>query len=231
MTSDPLLTDDLATLLRQFTNSDLYSIVSILKRHTSWSPFPASRATAARAEPVGGNLQQHADAIALEILWWGSNEFHRQVGEERTWLDVVAYTAKSVGVPYKDRTTELPAWRIEGALLTKVLTNWEALSPEQREAALREAGINVNAVRGGFGAAVGAAARLGGPELIALLGEGAAITFAATILAPIAATLGTIWAAYDLAGAGYRVLRPVALLIAFTRQRLRDQRAANIFQD
>lgn len=232
MVLDPLMTADLATLLKHFTNDDLHGIVSILKQHTSWSPFPVPRATVAHNVEAGGDMRRHADAIAVEILWWGSNDLHFQFGEERTWLEVVKDTARSAGVPENERDNSLPVWRIEGALLTKVLKNWEALTPKQREEALRKAGFSTDAARGGMGVAVGAAARLGGPQLLALIGvEGAGIAFAAALLAPIAAALGAVWAAYDLAGPGYRVLRPVVLIIALTRQRLRDQRASDGFKD
>ena len=233
--SDPLLTDHLATLLRQFPNGDRHKIVAVLREHTSWSPFSASRAAAAHAVKPGGDLYPHVDAIASEILWWGSNEFHRMFGEERTWPDVLSDVAKSMGVSSDDCVAASGACGIERALLKKAFEHWESLKPEQREEALRKAGINLNPARGGVGAAFGAAgmaARMAAPELLALIiGEGAVVTFAAAILAPIAAAIGTVWAAYDLAGPSHRVLRPVALIIACTRQRLRDQRAADAFQD
>lgn len=43
--------------------------------------------------------------------------------------------------------------------------------------------------------------------------------------------LGTAWATYDLAGPALRVLRPVVLIVAFTRRRLREARTARAFED
>ena len=155
--SDPLLTDHLATLLRQFPNGDRHKIVAVLREHTSWSPFSASRAAAAHAVKPGGDLCPHVDAIASEILWWGSNEFHRMFGEERTWPDVLSDTAKSMGVSSDDCVAASGACGIERALLKKAFEHWESLKPEQREEALRKAGINLDPARGGVGAAFGAA--------------------------------------------------------------------------
>ena len=71
MTTDSLLTDDLATLLRQFPNDALRDLVGVLKEFKSWSPFPANRACDAHLLPPGADFTPHADAMAAEILWWG----------------------------------------------------------------------------------------------------------------------------------------------------------------
>jgi hypothetical protein len=87
MTEHPLLTDDLVLLLQQFPNPALLNIVSILKEHKSWSPLPASRAYEAHEATSNDQLLPHVPAIAQEILWWGSNDVHRQFGELRDWCE------------------------------------------------------------------------------------------------------------------------------------------------
>jgi uncharacterized protein YaaW (UPF0174 family) len=79
-------------------------------------------------------------------------------------------------------------------------------------------------------AAAGGMAGLGARQLLAFLaarGAGAAVPF----VGPVLTAVGAAWAAYDLAGPGYRVLRPATLLIAFHRRRLRDERASLAFRD
>jgi hypothetical protein len=230
--SADLLTDDLAALLAQFPNDALHGLVGILKSHSSWSPFPAPRAYEAHALRKTEDARPHAAAIAREILWWGSNDLHRQFGEERDWRTVVTNAATQIGVPSDARKPHFPAWRIEQALFCKALADWEKLTPEQRATALKKSGFSLDAARGGISAALGVAVRGGGGELVAFLGaRGVNWAAAATALAPVATALGTLWAAYDLAGPGYRVLRPVTLAIAFTRRRLRDQQIAAAFED
>jgi uncharacterized protein YaaW (UPF0174 family) len=82
-------------------------------------------------------------------------------------------------------------------------------------------------------AGAGVAVRLGGPQLLAfVVARGASYALAASVLGPVAAALGIVWAAYDLAGPSYRVLRPTVLtIVAVTRQRLREERAAAAFRD
>lgn len=230
MAVDPLLSDDLPTLLRAFPNHVLRDLVGVLKQRTSLSPFPAPRAYKAHALPDDGEFSLHADSIAREVLWWGTNDLHRQFGEDRLWPEVVARTAKHVDVAENERTNDLPAWKLENAVLRKALDKWERLTPEQREKALRKAGTDAAAVRGVAIAAVGGLARLGTQELLALLAaRGAA--FAVPVIAPFATAVGVTWAAYDLAGPGYRALLPATLIIAFARRRLRDERAATAFRD
>jgi hypothetical protein len=107
---------------------------------------------------------------------------------------------------------------------------WEDLTPNEREAAMKKAGIDLGAIKGGMIAAVGGMAGLGARQLLSFLaarGAGAAIPF----VGPVLTVVGAGWAAYDLAGPGYRVLRPATLVIAFHRRRLRDERAASAFRD
>jgi uncharacterized protein YaaW (UPF0174 family) len=63
--------------------------------------------------------------------------------------------------------------------------------------------------------------------LLATRGAAAAVP----VVGPVLATLGTAWAAYDLAGPGYRVLRPATLMIAYHRRRLREDSVAEAFRD
>jgi hypothetical protein len=103
MNSDPLLSNDLAALLRSFPNDALRDLVAVLKQHTSLSPFPTRRAYAAHALPVGGDFTAHATAIAEEVLWWGSHDVHRQFADAPGWIEVVTGTAKHLDVPEKER--------------------------------------------------------------------------------------------------------------------------------
>lgn len=224
--NEPLLTDDLAALLAQFPGPDLHSIVSILKHATSWSIFPSSRAYEAHDVAPGGDLQAHVPAIAREILWWGSNDLQRQIGRQPDWRAIVADVARQVGVEREERATGAPAWRVERALVLKALHNWEALDPERRADIVKEAGATFGAVPGGLAAVGSAAAQFGGLRLAALL---PAKLGAGVMLAPVVLALGVAWSAHELAGPGYRVLRPVTLGIALTRLRLRDERAAATF--
>ena len=232
MTSDPLLSDDLHTLLAAFPSAALNSLVGIVKQHHSWSPFPAPRAYHAHSLSGEADFKPHAGAIAQEILWWGSNDLHRQLGEERVWREIVQRTAKEVGVAREFHGDHVPAWRMEGAIVQKTLRDWENLSPEQREEFLRKAGLDLSAALGGAAVAAGGLVRLGGQQLLAFLAaRGASYALAAAVFAPVATVLGSIWVAYDLAGAGYRVMLPVTLTIAHTRQCLRDERVAAAFRD
>lgn len=148
------------------------------------------------------------------------------------WREVVAEVATSIGVPAKDRTSNSPAWRVEGAVLRKALSDWEKLSPTQRQEVLGKAGADFGVAPGGALAAAGAAVALGGEDLLVFIAaRGAGFAAAGTIFAPAALALGTLWAVYNLAGPSYRVLRPVVLTVAYTRQRLRDHRMADAFKD
>ena len=232
MTGDALLSDDLPTLLSAFPNDALRGLVGIIKQHKSWTPFPANRAYDAHGLAEDADFKVHAKAIADEIMWWGSNDIHRQFGEVRGWREMVGRTAKEIGVPAAEREETRPSWRIECSIIAKMLQDWGKLTPVQRDAALGKAGIDLDGARGGLMAVAGGLARLGGQELLAFLAaRGAGYALAATVFAPVATVLGTIWAAYDLAGPGYRVLRPVVLTVAYTRQRLRDERMASAFED
>ena len=121
---------------------------------------------------------------------------------------------------------------MEGAILRNALKDWEKLTPTQRQAVLAKAGADFGVAQGGALAAAGGAVALGGEELLAFLAaRGVGFAAAGTVFAPAALVLGTLWAAYDLAGPSYRVLRPVVMTIGYTRQRLRDERAADAFKD
>src|SRR5262249_39294342 len=119
--TDPLLSDDLLDLLGAFPNDALRSLVRILKQHSSWSPFPAPRAYEVHALPENADFAPYTSAIAEEILWWGSNDLHHQLGERRPWREVVAGVAAEIGVPKDQRKDSLPVWKIEGAVLQKAL--------------------------------------------------------------------------------------------------------------
>ena len=232
MNGAALLSDDIFSLLRVFPNDALQGVVGICKHHTSWSVFPADRAYEAHTLQDGADFATHADAIAREILWWGSHDFGRQIGMLPTWRDIVVAVARQAGVEDEDRAKTLPVWKIEQATLRKALTDWESLTPERREEILKEAGINTDTARGGVAAAAGGLVRLGGEQLLAFLAaRGAGYALAATIFAPVATVLGTIWTAHDLAGPSKRVLRPLVLTIAHTRQKLREAQTAAAFQD
>jgi len=230
--TDPLLTDDLPTLLGQFPTVDLHGIVSILKAHRSWSIFPGTRAgDAHRAEP-GDDLGPQISAITQEILWWGSHDLHRQFGEERDWRTVVANTALQFGVDRGLCGEAVPAWRIERALLLKALADWEQLDPEQREESVQKAGAAWGASSSVLALIASLIVESGAIRLAGYLPTKViAATVTGAPFAPVATVLGAAWVGYDLAGPGYRVLRPIALTIALTRFRLRDGGAAAAFGD
>jgi uncharacterized protein YaaW (UPF0174 family) len=228
--ADPLLSDNLAEVLSTFPNDALCSLVAILKQHSSWSPFPGRRAYEAHALPDDADFTRHANAIADEILWWGTNEFNRLFGYETTWHEVVAGTAAKMKVSQDQGKERLPAWKIEGAILLKGLDNWERMSPDERKEALRKAGWNLDALRG---VGAGVIANLGGRQLLQFVAARALIALPGAALPLVAAALGIGgigWTAYDLAGPSYRVLRFCVLAIALTRRRLRDERAAAAFE-
>lgn len=230
MTRDALLSDDLATLLGSFPNEALCDLVAVLRPRTSLSPFPACRADAAHKLSADGDFIAHAQAIAEEVLWWGSHDVLRQFADAPGWTDVLVSTAKHLGVSEPERRPALPAWKIEGAIFCKALDTWERLSSAEREAAIKKPGAHAGAARRGMVAAAGGMAGLGARQLLAFLatrGAGAAAPF----VGPLLAVVGTAWAAYDLAGPGYRALCPATLIIAFHRRRLRDGRAAVAFRD
>jgi uncharacterized protein YaaW (UPF0174 family) len=112
------------------------------------------------------------------------------------------------------------------------MNDWEGFTAQQREANLKKAGWGADALKGSAVSAVAIAARVGGSELLPfIVARGGAYVLASSVLAPIATVAGILWAAHDLAGPGYRVLRPIVLTIALTRQRLRDERIAAAFRD
>jgi uncharacterized protein YaaW (UPF0174 family) len=231
MSTDPFLSDHLPDLLHVFPRDALCSLVAILKQHWSLSPIPGQRAYEVHDLPDDADFIPHSTAIANEILWWGSNDFHRLLGEERSWREVAVSTAANMNVSTDQRKGSLPAWKVEGAILQKALDDWECMTPEQRADALREAGWDLGALKGGAIAAVGFVANLGSRQLLAFMARGAGYALAGTVFASLAGALGIGWTAYDLAGPSYRVLRPAVLTIAYTRRRLRDERAAAAFRD
>ncbi len=230
MRRDPLLSDDLGSLLASFPNHALRDLVGILKQHKTYSIFPARRAYAAHALPADGDFTPHAKAIAEEILWWGSHELARQVATPPGWKEILISTAEHLAVAKDERQPTLPAWSIEDAVFRKALAAWEHLPLAEREAAMKKAGLDLGSAKGAVVAAAGGAASLGAPQLLAFLaarGVGAVVPF----VGPVLAAVGTVWAAYDLAGPGYRVLRPATLMIAYHRRRLREERLASAFRD
>ena len=147
-----------------------------------------------------------------------------------------------------DLALDRPIYTIEGAILRTAVPDWEVLNREQRAAKLREAGmrgksaigligsipalaINVASrlgVAAGAEAAGGAAAAAGGTAA-AGTGIAAVMATAAPVVAALAAVAGTGYTIFELSGPAYRVIRPVVLLVAYTRQRLRDERNADAF--
>jgi len=239
MQSDSFFSDDLAELLKVFPPESLHILRAILHEHWSLTPFPLPRAETAHQLPPDADLRPHAAELAKEILWWGSNEILQQFGHQPSWKEIVADVAKSVRVTARKRATNLPVWDIEAGLLEKVLSQWESMTPEQREVAISRSsgsikaarGIGAGAVGGGLAAAAefagGIAANIGGKQLIEMVAGRAG--FAG--LGILGVALGAGLAAYDLAGPSYRVLRPVALAVAMTRQKLRDEALADIFRE
>lgn len=236
-----LLTDDLGTLLGLFPNEALRAILGIMAGHTSWSPFPDRRATAAHQQPADADLRPFAREIACEVMWWGANDVHRDLGHQDTWPEVLRRVAKSEGLKARDLDGR-PAWQIEQAILTRVLSRWEQMTSGEREEVIQRSGAKFDAAWGGALAAGGGAMAAteamlvaGGPRLLSFLASRLApLAIAAPavpFVAPVLTVLGAAWAAYDLAGPAFRVLRPVALTVAFTRRRLREARSARAFEE
>lgn len=232
MTQDPLLTDELTVLLKEFPNEVLREIVGILKRHWSLSPFGGARAYSAHSLGHDANFTLHTTEICQEILWWGSNDLHRQFGQTRNWHEIVVRAAAELGVPEDERQTYFPAWKLEDAIFRKAMADWEKMSPDERKEVLQKSGKDWGAVRGGLVNVAGIAARLAGPHLMnAMAARGAALALAGTAVFPVAVAIGTAWSAYDLGGPGYRVLRPIILMIGYNRRRLREDRLVAAFRD
>jgi hypothetical protein len=230
MNEDALFSDDLVSLLGVFPQRALRDIVKIMKERRSWSPFPAKRYYEVHELPDDANFGEHVHAIAEEILWWGSNDIHRQFGEQRGWLEIVRKLAARVGVKNDERGDDLPAWRIEKAIVRHAFSDWEKLSPDQRQTKLNEAGFDATAFRGAGLGVFGGITALSAEELLAFLiarGSSSAAGAVGTVfLPPLAIILGMLWTSYDLAGPAYRVIRPIALNIALARWRLREERVA-----
>ena len=216
--ANSLLSDDLAALLLEFPGDALHSIVSILKRHRSYWPFPVPRAYLAHELTTADDFTVHVNEIAREILWWGSNDLHLKLGEEPDWVNVLIRTACQVGVPASERQAGNPAYKLEDAIFKRVLSNWDQLAPEEREKILTKSNWDYQAGRGVLATAAGTLAKLGSRELIAL---GGSFIASAGVVVPV---MGALWTAYDLAGPNYRVIKPVVLTIGYTRRRLRDKR-------
>jgi len=230
MSCDPLLTDDLAELLGLFPNDALGGVVGILRKYKTWWPGEVPRAYAAHRLPEDADFKPHAPAIADEILWWGSHDLMRQFGTKENYRQVVVETARSIGVDKQDRGPDQPAWRVEGAILRKVLKDWEDLAPEKRAAIIEELGGSVEPLRGALFAVPGVGVT--GAQLLGLIAaRGLPFAVGGAVLVPVVTALSSLWIAYELAGPGYRVLRPVVTTIALTRRRLRDERAATAFRD
>src|SRR5262245_51952826 len=121
MTDNPLLTDDLATLLGQFPNEALQALRAILARW-SFSPFPSRRAEIVHELPEDWDLRPYATNIAQEITWWGSNDVTSRFSGEPSWRSLVALVAQKRDVQKEERDPNaLAAWQLESALLRKCL--------------------------------------------------------------------------------------------------------------
>lgn len=230
MVDDALLTDDLRILLGSFPNAALGDLVAVLKQYKYRGPFAARRAFDAHDLDSDGDFTAHATAIAQEILWWGSHEAHRLFSDTPRWVDVLTSLAKHVGVDEADRHPKLPAWRVEDAIFRKAMEAWERLTPAERETAIRQPGGSAGVAKGAAAAALGVIEAVGVRAMLAAIVPRAAGS-AVPVAGPLLIAVGAAWAAYDLAGPGYRVLRPVTLLIAVNRRRLREARVAAAFQD
>lgn len=231
MRHDPLLSDDLPMLLRAFPSGALEAVVGVCKQNESWSPLPAERAEKAHRLAPGADFTPHADDIAREILWWGSHDFWRVIGRRPDWRNLVSGVAERIGADTGQLGADHPVWAIEQAVLRKAFEKWDALSPAQREAALKEPGADKGAAPGGLLAAAGSVFALGGEQILAQIALRGAAAAVAGPFAAVAAVAGGGWAAYSLAGPSHRVLRPVVLHIALTRQQLRLARAAAAFEE
>lgn len=232
MSDNPLLTDDLATLLSQFPNEALQGLRAILAGGRSYRPLPSKRAEAVHALPEDADLRQHAAEIAREITWWGSHEVVSRVRGEPSWRSLVAFVAQKRGVKEEERDPDiLPAWRLEGALLRKCLADWDRLTPAEREETIRKAGYDRGAMPGGLSAATVAALRAGGPQVLKLLAGrgGALITSGPAAL--VVAGLSAGWMAYNLLGPSLRVLQPATLTVAITRLQLREAAMTGAFAE
>lgn len=236
MSDNRLLTDDLAILLGLFPNEALQTILSILKDNTALSLGPGKRATAAHAAPPGADLRPHAAALAWEIRWWGDSEWN--LGEAPTWPEIVAGLAQRVGVDEEKAKPTQPAWRTEAALVAKIMADWENLSPEAREEAMKKAGGDFGAAAGGAAAAAGGILATLGPLATFLAARGAPAAAGLVVAAPVAAVLaplltigGLIYAGVTFGGPSYRVLQPVGVAIAITRQSLREAALRKAFED
>ena len=117
-------------------------------------------------------------------------------------------------------------------MFRKALSAWEQMPPDEREAIMTKAGMDLSAARGAAAGvatiAARGAVRAGAEQLIRFLGARFASS-AVPFIGPFLVAATTAWSAYDLAGPGYRVLRPAALLIAFHRRRLRERRLISAF--
>lgn len=237
MTVDPLLSDDIYTLLQKFPSDALKQIVCIYKNRASWSPFPAGRAYRVHDLPSGADFTPYAEEIARELIWWGSNEFHRQFGELPNYREIVCGVAKKMGVEEKNRADALPVWRIEQETLKKFLEDLEKLSPADREKKLKEASGSLSPAWGASATALSGALSWGAEAFLSFLARqvsATAVTAAgatAAVVTPLAIVAAVLWTAYDLAEPGYRVLGPAVLTVALTRQKLRESRAGAAFED
>lgn len=252
--ADPLLSDDLATVLSVLRQEALTEIVGVLNKNRSFTPFPMPVAKNARKAGADDNLAAHAEEIAREILWWGSNEITRQLGKSPTWRDLLISIGTALEVAAADLRLNVPIHAVEGAILRKAIPDWETLAPGVRAEKVREAGMRgrsalgligslpalalkivsrfgiwAGAEAGAAGATAGAAA--GGTATAAggTAAASAVMTAAAPIAAAAAAVIGAGYTVFELSGPAYRVVRPVVLLVASSRQRLRDERNASAF--
>lgn len=237
MSNDGLLTDDLRSLLPHFPNEALRTILAILKDNTSYSPFAGKRAVAAHAAPQDADLRPHAAALAAEIRWWGDSDT-RIFGDAPKWPEIVAGLARHVGVDAKQANPKQAAWRTEAALVAKIMADWEELEPEEREKKMKEAGGDLDAAIGGGVAVVGGVAAAIGPLAGFLAARAAPAAAGLVAAAPVAAVLaplltvgGALYAAYSAGGPAYRVLQPVGVVVALTRQSLRAEALRKAFED
>lgn len=230
MNNDPLLSDDLKTLLGRFPNDALRDLVGILKQQRAFFPYPNRRAEAAHAVHPSGDLTPHVAAIAEEILWWGSHGLDFMAQGLPRWVDILMGLANHAGAKIKDSGSSPTAWALEDAIFCHVLASWDQMSSDQREAAVKKAGVNFKVLQGGAMAAVGFALRMAVPDALAL-GAVPVGAIGAALVGPLLGGIGLVWAGYKLSGPSYRVLYPITLTIADHRWRLRDARMAAAFRD
>jgi uncharacterized protein YaaW (UPF0174 family) len=228
---------DLRDVLRSADPEDLAVLADYItdrgRGRLSVDNLVMSRLVAAKARNVF--TDEERDLVAHEIQMFGGNAISNLArgGHGVLYREIVSDVAVRLKL---GKTAEAPIEELEDAILATIAHRaWDKMSEGERGEFVRTAGLGPAAMSGmlaALGATTPASFRVS--AIVAnsvarqLLGRGLVVGAAApffqglaVLAGPVGWVITALWAAYDLAGPGYRVTVPCTIQLSYMRKKSR----------